>query len=170
MKRILLLAILIGACTLARAADSKPKLDDNLAGLEKLLGTWQVTAPDDNGKQTTITYTLVSGADGKAVVLTGKGSDGSVINALWYFDPATKSVAHHGVASTGEVWKRIYPMRIDGTEYMNYFFLTRPDGSQVSATENVKWIDKDTWTLTPANYYSGGKKESVEAMTFKRVK
>src|SRR5207253_819561 len=115
-----------------RAGDGEPgpakvELSKHLQGLQRVLGTWELTDVDEKGAKVTMRWIFQVGADGKTI--TGVRSGARSASSLFYFDPKLQKVVCIGIPETGHVIRTVYTEEMLQKDIFSApSFLTTPDG------------------------------------------
>lgn len=142
----------------------KVQLSKHLQGLQRVLGTWELTDVDEKGKKVTMQWVFQVGADGKTI--TGVRSGARSASSLFYYDPKLQKVVCVGILESGHVIRTVYTEEMLQKDMLSAeSYITTPDAKEGTSMERVRWFDKDHFSWSRTDIVVDGQKRPASPET-----
>jgi hypothetical protein len=151
------------------AADT---VHDDLKGLQRLLGTWQIKGKAPDGTEITGTFIVKVEAGGRVLSAVTSLSTGESQFGMAFVDPETKKISIVFTHSDGTTARETFTSeQWEQKDFSNTVYFKESNGKEGVGVEHFHWTDSNTFEWTFTDIILGGQKQpDSPRMTYTRKK
>lgn len=160
-------ALAFAFITSANAADT---LHNDLRGMKKMIGTWQMKGQAPDGSEVTGSLTFKVEAGGRVLTAATSLSTGETQFGMAFVDPETKKISIVFTHSDGTAARETFTNeQLEQKDFTNTIFFKESDGKDGVGVEHFHWTDANTfeWQLTDV-ILGGAKQPNSPKLTYTR--